>query len=113
MTSSRGREPEIIRVTTARRSHSEDIALRERRYLLMQSGRLACVVLGVFLPVPIWVKGLFFVGAVALPWFGVVMANAGPSVASRKDRRNAIQAGLTETPLPERIALEPGRVIDG
>lgn len=113
MTHARGREPEVIRVTTARRSHAEDIALRERRYLLMQSGRLACVVLGVFLPVPIWVKALFFVGAVALPWFGVVMANAGPSVASRKDRKNAIREGLTESPLPDRIAIEPGRVVDG
>ncbi|MCW2622486.1 MAG: hypothetical protein JWL64_2088 [Frankiales bacterium] len=113
MTLPRGREPGVIRVTTARRSHAEDIALRERRYLLMQSGRLACVVLGVFLPVPIWVKALFFVGAVALPWFGVVMANAGPAVASRKDRNNAIQAGLAETPLPDRIPVEPGRVVDG
>ncbi len=48
-------------------------------------------------------------GAVALPWFGVVMANAGPTVSRKK------QTSLVERPAvaePLRIAIEPGRVID-
>jgi hypothetical protein len=113
MPSARDREPEVVRVTTARHSHTEDIALRQRRYAIMQSFRIACVLLGVLLPIPIWAKGLFFIGAVALPWCGVVMANAGPSVASRKSRRNAIQSGLTETSTVERVPIERSRIVDG
>jgi hypothetical protein len=113
MTLSRDRDHGVVLITTARRSHAEDIALRERRYLLMQLGRLACVVLGIALPVPIWVKALVFVGAVALPWGGVVMANAGPSLLSRKDRKNAIQAGLAESSPAGRLALDPSRDVNG
>jgi hypothetical protein len=107
------REPQFVNVTTARHSHDEDIALRQRRYMATQSVRIACVVLGVVLPIPIWAKGLFFVGAIVLPWFGVVMANAGPTVLSKKQRENATAQGLTETPVPERIAIDPAKVIDG
>ena len=107
-----GRDEDVVMVTTARLSHTDDIALRERRYAMSQGIRIACVVLGVVLPVPIAVKLLLFVGAVFLPWFGVVMANAGPVVT--RDRRSAIvDGGLTETlPTPERLAIEPGRVVD-
>ena len=107
------REPEVVRVTTARLSHTDDIALRERRYILTQSTRLACVILGVALPIPIWAKLLFFAGAVVLPWLGVVAANAGPTV--QRPKETAIRTGLAET-LPDepvRLAIEPGRVIDG
>jgi hypothetical protein len=106
------RDEQVVMVTTARLSHTDDIALRERRYALSQGLRLACVVLGVVLPVPVPVKLLLFVGAVFLPWFGVVMANAGPVVP--KARRTAIADDLRET-LPEpplRLAIEPGRVVD-
>jgi len=111
---SRDRDEQVVTVTTARISHTDDIALRERRYVATQLVRVVCVVLGVALPVPVPVKLLLFVGAVFLPWFGVVMANAGPSV-SRAPRRSAIvDRGLTETlPVPEgRLAIEPGRVVD-
>ncbi len=107
------RGPEVVSVTTARLSHTDDIALRERRYLLTQGMRLACVVLGVLLPVPLVFRLLLFVGALALPWFGVVMANAGPTV-SRTRSTAIVDTPLTET-LPEqplRLAIEPGRVID-
>jgi hypothetical protein len=106
------REPHVVNVTTARHSHDADIALRQRRYMATQGVRLVCVILGVLLPIPIWAKGLFFVGAVALPWCGVVMANAGPTVLSRKQRASAIALGLTETPAPDRIPLDPAKIID-
>lgn len=100
-------------VTTARLSHTDDIALRERRYMITQSSRLLCVLLGVALPIPIWAKLLFFVGAVVLPWMGVVAANAGPTIGRAKE--TAIATGLAQTvdEPPERLAIEPGRVIDG
>jgi len=96
-------------VTSAGRSHSEDIALRQRRYVMTQSLRIVCVVLAASLPVPLVWKSVLLVGAVALPWFGVVMANAGPTVG------RARKTALVDRPVevqPLRIAIEPGRVID-
>lgn len=101
--------PEVSVVTAARLSHSDDISLRQRRYVLTQGCRVACVVLATMLPVPLFWKGVFMLGALALPWFGVVMANAGPTVSRR--RKNA----LVERPVPlapVRTAIEPGRIID-
>jgi hypothetical protein len=100
-------------VTTAARSHTDDISLRQRRYVITQSVRIACVLLATLLPVPLVWKGVLIFGAVALPWFGVVMANAGPSVSRR--RRSAVvdRSALAHEPEePQRIALEPGRVVD-
>jgi hypothetical protein len=95
-------------VTSARRSHTEDIGVRQRRYVVMQVLRIVCVLLATMLPVALVWKGLFMLGAVALPWFGVVMANAGPSVSRRTP------TALVDRPVqePVRIALEPSRVID-
>ena len=107
--STTGRVPEVVTVTTARRSHTDDIALRERRYVAMQMVRVLCVLAGCFVPAPMPVKLLIFSGAVFLPWFGVVMANAGPTVS------RARQSALVDRPVepqPLRIAIEPGRVID-
>jgi hypothetical protein len=68
----------------------------------------ACVVLAVTLPVPpVW-KAAFIAGAVLLPWFGVVMANAGPTVA--RDGASALL--VREVVPPVRLAVEPGRVVD-
>jgi hypothetical protein len=101
--------PEVAVVTTAGRSHSEDIRLRQRRYLLTQSLRMVCVVLAVALPVPVVWKGAFILGAVALPWFGVVMANAGPVARSRRQRTSLVEREVTQ---PVRLPIEPGRVVD-
>jgi hypothetical protein len=46
---------------------------------------------------------------VLLPWFGVVMANAGPTVG--RPRKTALVDRPVEAQ-PLRIAIEPGRVID-
>lgn len=105
----RHHRPEVAVVTTAGRSHSEDIALRQRRYLYTQSLRMVCVVLAVALPVPVVWKGLLILGAVALPWFGVVMANAGPTARSRGERNALVERPVEQ---PMRLKIEPGRVID-
>jgi hypothetical protein len=90
-------------------SHTEDLALRQRRYVIMQSLRIFCVITATLLPVGLAWKGVLILGAVALPWFGVVMANAGPTV-SRK-RKTALVDRPVEQPL--RLEIEPGRVVDG
>ena len=99
----------ITVVTSAARSHSEDIDLRQRRYVITQSIRILCVVLAAALPVPLAWKGVLLFGAIALPWFGVVMANAGPTVS--RSRSTAL-VDRPEPVQPLRIAIEPGRVID-
>lgn len=103
------RDEDVVLVTTAGLSRSDDIRLRERRYMLTQLVRVVCVLLAVLLPVLPAVKLLFIAGAVVLPWLGVVAANAGPTV-SRRSRPSAIVDRAVEQ--PERIAVEPGRVVD-
>jgi hypothetical protein len=107
--SQRHPRPEVAIVTTAGRSHSDDIGLRQRRYLLTQLVRMICVVLAVALPVPAVWKVAFIAGAVALPWFGVVMANAGPTVSSKTERNALVERAVEQ---PVRLQIEPGRVID-
>ena len=92
-----------------RRSHTEDIAIRQRRYVMTQSLRIVCVILAVVLPVALVWKGVFMVGAVMLPWFGVVMANAGPTVGRRRRKHSLMDRPVEE---PVRMEIEPGRVID-
>lgn len=97
-----------MRVTSAGLSHTDDMRLRQRRYLMTQGVRVVCVLLAVLLPVaPHWKIG-FIVLSVALPWFGVVAANAGPTV-ERKTASAVVPAPLDA---PVLLALEPGRVID-
>ena len=101
------KDTDAVIVTSAGMSGSDDRRLRERRYAITQGVRMACFLLAVFLPVPLWAKLLLIVGAFALPWIGVVSANAGPA-------RSRTQAPQAVTPLaaaPLR-ALDPGRVID-
>ncbi len=99
---------EVSVVTSAKLSHSDDITLRQRRYVITQSLRIACVVLAALLPVSLAWKGVFMAGAILLPWFGVVMANAGPTV-NRQRSTSMVERQVEE---PVRIAIEPGRVID-
>jgi hypothetical protein len=101
---------DVSLVTSAGRSHSEDIDLRQRRYVITQSVRIVCVVLAASLPVPLAWKGVLLLGAVLLPWFGVVMANAGPTVGRR--RKSALLDRDRQVEQPERLALDPSRVID-
>ena len=104
--------PEVAMVTSAHLSHSDDIKLRERRYILTQSLRMICVVIAALAPVSLAWKGVFMVGAIALPWFGVVMANAGPTL--QRHRTTSVVGRPADEPVavPVRLALEPGRVID-
>lgn len=101
--------PAVTVVTDAGMSHTDDIALRQRRYVVMQSLRMFCVVMATLLPVGLAWKGVLILGAVALPWFGVVMANAGPTVSRR--RKTAMVDRQVQQPL--RLEIEPGRVVDG
>jgi Protein of unknown function (DUF3099) len=93
-------------VTEAQRSRSDDIAHRERRYLLMMGIRVLCFVLAVIVYVRGggWLTAIPAVGAVALPYFAVVFANGGREPTSTRGFRSY------EPNLPElyRPPGEPG-----
>ncbi len=95
-------------VTSAGLSGTADRKLRQRRYVITQAIRVSCFVLAVALPVPLWAKLVLIVGAFTLPWIGVVAANAGPTV--QRGQKNAM---IEHPAAPLRIAIEPGRTIDG
>lgn len=61
-------------VTTAHAGRHEDVATRERRYLLMMGIRIACLPPAVF--VDGWLRWIFIAGVVVLPYIAVVVANA-------------------------------------
>lgn len=54
---------------------SDDIAYRQRRYLISMGVRTACVILVIFLPNP-W-RWIAAAGAIFLPYISVVFANGG------------------------------------
>jgi hypothetical protein len=66
-------------VTQARRSLSDDISFRQRRYLLMMGIRAVCFVIAVVMFVNHlgWLTVIPAVGAIFIPYFAVVFANGG------------------------------------
>jgi hypothetical protein len=68
------RDSTSIRITTARTSHADDLAGRQRRYLISMAIRTACVV-GAVVSGPGLLRWLLVAGAVLLPYVAVVMAN--------------------------------------
>ncbi len=68
-------------ITHAALSHSEDMARRQKRYLITMSIRTACFV-GLWLTPGVW-RWAFLVGAAILPTIAVVLGNAA-------DRRGVV-----------------------
>ena len=76
-------------VTEARRPRSEDIAYRERRYLIMMGIRVVCfgVAVIVFTQGGGWLTAIPAVGAIVIPYFAVVFANGGREPTSMRGFR--------------------------
>ncbi len=77
-----------VRITSARRSREEDLAMRQRRYLISMAVRVLCFV-GAIVVGPGWLRWVLVLGSVVLPYLAVVLANAA-------DQRH--DAFLPETP---------------
>src|SRR3954447_7086168 len=83
MARERSREPEAVRITSAAASRNDDIATRQRRYLLSMSLRTVCFVgaiIASLLEIH-WLWPILIVGALVLPYIAVVMANASTTKA--------------------------------
>lgn len=66
---------EVFDITSAQKSLSSDLPARQRRYFISMMIRTACFILMVVLPSPY--RWFALVGAAGLPYFAVVIANAG------------------------------------
>jgi hypothetical protein len=64
-----------VRITTAGTSRADDIARRQRRYVISMSIRTVCFISAVLVG-PGWLRWVLVVGALVLPYVAVVMANA-------------------------------------
>jgi hypothetical protein len=80
MTRQRGAHGQAIRITTASASRQEEIAHRQRRYVMSMGVRTVCFIGAVIADG--WLRWVLVVGAVVLPYIAVVMANA---VLSKSD----------------------------
>jgi hypothetical protein len=72
------RKPTVHLVTQARRSRYDDIAARQRRYLITMAIRTVAVLIAFFAPLPVWGRVLAVLLGLVLPWVSVTAANAGP-----------------------------------
>ena len=77
MARDRTRKPEAVRITTAASDRHDDIAARQRRYLMSMALRSICFVGAVAAGTAgvEWLWPLLIVGALVLPYVAVVMAN--------------------------------------
>ncbi len=70
------RQDPAYTVTSAPISAAEDRAHRQRAYLISMSLRVICFILAITLPAPMPVRITLIAGAIVLPYFAVVVANA-------------------------------------
>lgn len=75
------KEKKVFDITSAQNALTRDQAGRQKRYFISMMIRTACFILTVLLPNP-W-RWIALAGAVTLPYFAVVVANAGRETISR------------------------------
>jgi len=68
---------------------SDDIRFRERRYLIMMGIRTVCFVTAVLMFVNHlgWLTAIPVIGALVIPYFAVIFANAGREPTARRTFR--------------------------
>lgn len=71
------KDPEPIRITSATRGRSENVAGRQRRYLISMAVRTGCFLAAVFVASwSLWLMWVFIIASFILPPVAVVVANA-------------------------------------
>jgi hypothetical protein len=84
----RGHEPDVVRITTAPVSRSDELRHREKRYVVSMGIRTLCFVaaviagpgFGIF-----WLMWVLLAASLFLPYIAVVMANAASPVVEGTD----------------------------
>jgi hypothetical protein len=83
-----GNEPEVFTITGAASSTSDEQKGRQRRYLFSMGLRTFCFVGGILTTGAL--RWTLIVGAVVLPYFAVVIANAGRERGNWRGSENFI-----------------------
>jgi Flp pilus assembly protein TadB len=105
--SAKKRSEQPVLITEAPPSPKAELDYRRRRYAITMGIRVVCLILAAAFHNIIWLWPVFAVGALALPWIAVVLANDRlPAKSSRFQR----YSGVPERQLPEHG--ESHRVID-
>jgi len=101
------RDDTPVLITEAALSLDEQHKARKRKYAIMMSARIPCIVLAMVFINVWWLSVAFLVLSIPLPWMAVLIANDRPPRKSEKPSRYEV----------ERKALESSgkdhRVIDG
>lgn len=92
-------EPEVFSISAVETGLTKDQSGRQRRYLISMGLRTACFVGGIMAEGIL--RWTLIVGAVVLPYFAVVIANAG--------RERGGWAGSGDFIPSDSAAIEPGR----
>jgi Protein of unknown function (DUF3099) len=108
--------PDPVLITDAARSYQDELAARKRRYAIMMSMRVPCMVLAaVFYQIP-WLAVGLLVLSIPLPWMAVLIANDRLPIKREKvnrlggvDDRRALEARAH----PVVDADDPVREYDG
>jgi hypothetical protein len=113
--------PDPVLITDAARSYEEELSARKRRYAIMMSMRVPCMVLAaVFYQIP-WLAVGLLVLSIPLPWMAVLIANDRLPIKREKvshyagvDDRRALEARahpVVDAPAVTRVY--DGAVLDG
>jgi len=94
----------VHQISGARKGLTEDVAGRQRRYVVSMSIRTVCFVAAVFTPSP-W-RWILVAGALFLPYIAVVLANAG-----REPTSNAPVRAQIVPPLPPKMIEPPAGAV--
>ena len=94
---------DAVRITTASRSAAEDIAARQKRYIVAMGFRTVCFVSAIFVTIT-WARILLVIAALVLPYVAVVMANAG---ASKSDGFALVNGAIRRQGAAERPWFRP------
>ena len=108
--------PDPVLITDAARSYAEELAARKRRYAIMMSMRVPCMVLAaVFYQIP-WLAVGLLVLSIPLPWMAVLIANDRLPIKREKVSRYGSvddRLALEARPHPVVDADGPTRKYDG
>jgi hypothetical protein len=101
------RTPSVALITSAPRSPDEEFLHRRRRYTIMMSLRIVCLIAAALTyTVSLWLALALIAGGAVLPWCAVLIANDGPP---RKRRPPVAHPSAATRQLP---AAPPERIID-
>jgi hypothetical protein len=101
------RDAQVHLVTSARRPHSEEISGRTRRYLISMGIRTVALVLAIFV-LDGWLRVVGIAIAIVLPWFAVVLANAGPVIGDESPEYVTVSRPELEERKPDDVSGADG-----